>query len=131
MIGAAASIAWSGAGRVAGISGIVGGFLREPKARGFRPGFLLGLLLTSLLLVVVGGERLAGRHAESRSLLWLVVAGLLVGFGTRLGGGCTSGHGVCGISRSSARSLAATGVFMGVAALVVYVTRHVATGVLP
>jgi uncharacterized protein len=131
LIGLAASIAWSGAGQIAGISGIFGGFLRRPTTRGFRPGFLLGLLLTSALIGLATAGRQAGSSIAARSLVWLIVAGALVGFGTQLGRGCTSGHGVCGISRLSPRSLVATGVFMTSAALVVFVTRHVGTGALP
>jgi uncharacterized membrane protein YedE/YeeE len=131
LIGLSASVAWSGAGRIAGVSGILGGFLRAPTERGFRPGFLLGLLLTSLVIGALALPRLPGSNGEARSLVALVVAGLLVGFGTQLGGGCTSGHGVCGISRLSPRSLAATATFMLCAALVVFVTRHVWAGAAP
>ena len=131
LIGLSASIAWSGAGKIAGISGIFGSFLRQPSVRGFRPGFLLGLLLTSALLGLLAGPRLPGSASEARPLTWILAAGLLVGFGTQLGSGCTSGHGVCGISRLSPRSLLATAVFMTSAALVVFVTRHAWAGASP
>ena len=131
LIGLAASVAWSGAHQIAGVSGIVGGFLREPNARGFRPGFLLGLLSTSLLLGLVMGARLPGSESAMRPLIWVASAGLMVGFGTQLGRGCTSGHGVCGLSRLSRRSLAATATFMLFAATVVFVTRHLGAGVAP
>jgi uncharacterized membrane protein YedE/YeeE len=115
-------------GRIAGISGIVGGLLAplESGDRAWRIGFLGGLLL--------GGAALAARAPElfaitiERSTVAVVAAGLLVGFGTRLGGGCTSGHGVCGISRGSKRSIAATLTFMAVAGVVAYVVIHVLGG---
>ena len=131
LIGISASLAWSGAGQIAGVSGIVGGFLREPATRGFRPGFLFGLLLTSLLLGLTTGTLPAPSSVAARPFAWVVVAGLLVGFGTQLGSGCTSGHGVCGLSRLSRRSLAATAVFMMSASCVVFLTRHVVALSLP
>jgi uncharacterized membrane protein YedE/YeeE len=131
LIGVSASIAWSGARQIAGISGILGGFLREPAARGFRPGFLFGLLAAGLVLRVSAAPLLQAVSVDPRPLVWLLVSGLLVGFGTQLGSGCTSGHGVCGISRLSRRSLIATLTFMVTAALVVFVTRHVLAGALP
>lgn len=131
LIGGSASIAWSGAGQIAGISGIVGGWLRAPALQGFRPAFLLGLLLTSALVGLVSGSALSASSIAARPLTWLLVSGLLVGFGTQLGSGCTSGHGVCGLSRLSRRSLVATLVFMLTAALVVFLTRHVLIGAAP
>jgi len=115
-------------GKIAGISGIVGGLLTPLAARdrGWRIGFVGGLL--------VGGAVMAARAPElvaitvERSPAAVVVAGLLVGFGTRLGSGCTSGHGVCGISRGSKRSIAATLTFMAVAGIVTYVVNHVLGG---
>lgn len=115
-------------GRIAGISGIVGGLLAplESGDRGWRIGFLAGLL--------AGGAALAARVPDlfaitvERSTVAVVAAGLLVGFGTRLGGGCTSGHGVCGISRGSRRSIVATLTFMAVAGVVTYVVTHVLGG---
>lgn len=130
LIGASASLAWVSARRVTGVSGILGGMLREPSASGFRTGFVSSLLLTSLLLALTV-PRLLGSVSVARPLVWIVVAGLLVGFGTQLGSGCTSGHGVCGISRGSVRSLAATATFMLAASLVVLLTRHVFAGILP
>lgn len=124
LIGVSASLAWSAAGQVAGISGILGGFVRSPSVRGFHGSFLAGLLLTSALIALLHQGAVVS-SVEARPLGVLIVSGLLVGFGTRLGGGCTSGHGVCGLSRLSKRSLVATSVFMLSAALVVLLTRHV------
>ena len=131
LIGASASLAWSGAGQIAGVSGIVAGFLRGPFAGSFRRWFLTGLLLTSLLWGVLAGAPAAAMSVAERPLAWLIVAGLLVGFGTQLGSGCTSGHGVCGLSRLSLRSLVATVTFMVTAGLVVLLTRHAFAGALP
>jgi len=98
-------------GRITGISGILGGLVsREQGDRGWRAAFVLGLLVAGVL-----GTWLAPASLESaldRSTGVTVLAGLLVGFGTRLGSGCTSGHGICGIGRLSVRSLLATGTFM-------------------
>ena len=130
LIGASASLAWSGARRIAGIAGIVGRFLSGPFAPGFAGWFLAGLLGTSLVL----GRIASPWHMTSiqpRPLATLLVAGLLVGFGTQLGSGCTSGHGVCGLSRLSSRSLAATLTFMLTAAAVVFLTRHAFAGGFP
>ena len=111
-------------GRISGISGIVGGLV-IPKSSdaGWRAAFVAGLLLgASIYKLTTGGAIPVTMQA---SLPVLVVAGLLVGFGTRLGSGCTSGHGVCGIARLSSRSIVATAVFFGVAMLTVFLARHV------
>ena len=111
LIGFAASLLLLGAGRVAGISGIFGELFLSPDRgeRRWRLSFLIGLLASALLCA----QLLPGSiSASPRSLPWLAGAGLLVGIGTRLGNGCTSGHGVCGLSRGSPRSLAATFSFM-------------------
>lgn len=109
-------------GRVLGISGIVGGLLR-PKTRDivWRLSFLLGMLAAPMLYVVVAGPMTPRIDAG-----WgmVVLAGMLVGVGTRYGAGCTSGHGVCGLSRLSPRSLVATLAFMGTGFATVYVIRH-------
>jgi uncharacterized protein len=127
LIGLSASLAHAGARQVTGVSGLLGGLLRGAvRPLGFGLWFIAGLVLGGLLIV-----RLApslgpvGSSVAPRSLLWILAAGLLVGFGTRLGSGCTSGHGVCGISRLSLRSLVATCVFVATAAFVVLLTRHV------
>ena len=110
-------------GRIAGISGIVGGLLaRQGSEVAWRAVFVAGLLLGAFVyLVATGGAFSVSIEA---SLPIMVVAGLLVGFGTRLGSGCTSGHGVSGIARLSKRSLVATLVFMSVAIITVFLTRH-------
>ncbi|CAO4156901.1 YeeE/YedE family protein [Methylorubrum extorquens] len=123
MIGAAAALFLLLNGRIAGISGILGGLLAPPsRETGWRAAFLAGLVLTPLVYAGLGGS--LPPVTVDASFPLLVVAGLLVGFGARLGAGCTSGHGVCGIGRGSPRSLAATGTFMAVAILTLFVTRH-------
>jgi len=110
-------------GRIAGISGILGGLLAPPSPEtGWRAAFVAGLVLAPLAYAGLGGSLPPVTVGASFPLL--ILAGLLVGFGARLGGGCTSGHGVCGIGRGSPRSLAATGTFMAVAVLTVLVVRH-------
>jgi len=122
LIGIAAAMFLLLNGRIAGISGILGGLLR-PKAgdTGWRVAFVLGMVAAPLVYQMV--EPLPAVQIDASTAL-LVVAGLLVGVGTRYGSGCTSGHGVCGLSRLSPRSLAATASFMGAGFLAVYVTRH-------
>jgi hypothetical protein len=110
-------------GRIAGISGIIGGLFRMQRGDiGWRIAFILGLVLSVTIwkiFFVLPEIRIETSH------LMLLLAGLLVGYGTRLGSGCTSGHGVCGLSRGSIRSFAATAIFMLTAMLTVYVVRHV------
>lgn len=107
-------------GSIAGISGIVGGLVRrEGPEVGWRAVFLAGLLLGAFAYVLATGEVFPVRVGTSLPVM--VAAGLLVGFGTRLGSGCTSGHGVSGIARLSRRSIVATLVFMGAAVLTVLV----------
>ncbi len=122
LIGIAASLLLLLSGRIAGVSGILGGLLRSGLSeRRWRALFAAGLLLVGL----VAHSAFPGAiGAITMPLPVLAIAGLLVGFGTRLGGGCTSGHGVCGISRGSPRSIAATMTFMAVASAVVFVVRH-------
>lgn len=110
-------------GRIAGISGIVGGLLRPVRGDvGWRVAFVAGLVAAPLLYALVATMPPV-RIAASTPLL--VVAGLLVGWGSRYGSGCTSGHGVCGLSRLSPRSLAATLTFMGAGFATVFLVRHV------
>jgi uncharacterized membrane protein YedE/YeeE len=128
LIGAAAVLLMGALGRVAGISGIAGGLIRRGVAdRRWRLAFVLGLLAGPLLLWLLHGD--SGIGALQVSLAWMALAGLLVGFGTGIGSGCTSGHGVCGIARLSPRSLLATAVFMGFGIATVYVVRHLLGGV--
>jgi uncharacterized membrane protein YedE/YeeE len=114
-------------GRVAGISGILGGVIEgERDELAWRLAFLVGLIAAPLLLAASGA--LTPRVEIVASGPAVVVAGLLVGFGTRLGLGCTSGHGICGLARLSPRSLVATLTFMAAGALVVFLARHVIGG---
>lgn len=123
LIGSSAALFVLLHGRIAGISGILGGLLRPARNDlGWRVAFLAGLLAAPLLYAAVAGALPAVEIDTPVGLL--VAAGLLVGFGTRLGSGCTSGHGVCGIARLSARSLAATATFMASAIATVLITRH-------
>lgn len=127
LIGLAAAIYILGLGRVAGVSGILGSLLR-PRA-GDAPAqlaFVAGLIAAPLLMRAAGAP-LPTLTIEA-SLPVVIAGGLLVGFGTRLGGGCTSGHGVCGICRFSMRSLVATMLFMAAGAAVVFLARHVIGG---
>jgi uncharacterized protein len=123
LIGLSAALLMLLLGRIAGVSGILAGSLGPDRSDlDWRLAFIAGLILAPLAL------GLAGFAVPLPSLPggWLVtvIAGLLVGFGTRLSGGCTSGHGVCGIARLSPRSLLATVIFMGVAIVVVALVRH-------
>lgn len=124
LIGVAAALLLLLNGRISGISGIVGGLL-TPKGSevGWRIVFIAGLLLGAFGYMLATGEALPVRMQASVPVL--VVAGLLVGFGTRFGSGCTSGHGLCGIGRLSKRSIVASVVFFGVAIVTVFLTRHV------
>ena len=126
LIGISASALLLLNGRVAGISGILGGLVR-PRAEetSWRALFIAGLLVGGLALFVV---RPASFGAAPVSLPLAIVAGAFVGFGTRLGSGCTSGHGVCGLSRFSARSLAATMTFMATGAAAAFVVQHLVGG---
>ena len=122
LIGASAAAILLFLGRVAGVSGIVGGLLHDGSAeRVWRAAFVAGLLAGGAGLRIV--DPAAVQFGLDRSLPVLVLAGVLVGFGTRLGSGCTSGHGVCGVARGSRRSLVATLTFMATGMLTVFVTR--------
>ena len=123
LIGLAATVLIVANGRIAGVSGIVEGLLRPawPDAQ-WRLAFLAGLVVAPLLYTVVAALPEIIVRAGYPTL---VVAGLLVGVGTRYGGGCTSGHGVCGLSRLSPRSLVATLAFMAAGFATVFVVRHV------
>lgn len=129
-----ATVAWLWLyGRVTGISGIVGGLLLKPGPgdRSWRAWYLAGLIGGALLYFWLAGRGLPGAHfSVDLQTTWpvLLVAGFLVGFGTRIGHGCTSGHGVCGISRLSRRSMVATATFMAFGFGTVLVVRHVIGG---
>jgi uncharacterized membrane protein YedE/YeeE len=128
LIGAAAVILMLFLGRVAGISGILGRLLPpfgEPGVGG-AAAFIAGLVAAPILYTVATG--LAVQQTVSGNLPLLAGAGLAVGFGAILGGGCTSGHGVCGLSRLSARSLLATLTFMATGLLTVLIVRHILPG---
>jgi uncharacterized protein len=125
LIGLAASLFVVMNGRVAGISGLLGSLLERGEGMGEKALFLLGVLLAPLLWQLFA--RLPEIEIHS-SWLALTVAGLLVGVGTRYGSGCTSGHGVCGLSRLSPRSLAATLSFMVAGFATVFVLRHLLGG---
>ena len=111
-------------GRIAGISGIVGGLLTlRLRDTAWRAAFVAGLVFGALAYLSTVEGSVPARVLAS--LPAILIGGLLVGFGTRLGSGCTSGHGLCGMARLSRRSVAATATFFGVAMLTVFVTRHV------
>ena len=131
LIGLAASVLWLVHGRVAGISGILAGIVRRPGDRAWRVAFVAGLLAApaAVEFAAPGFGALAPAALGTTDTLRLLLAGLLVGIGTRLANGCTSGHGVCGLARLSPRSLAAVAVFMGTAVGVVFVARHLLPGV--
>ncbi len=130
LIGVSATLLWAFNGRTAGISTISGRII--PIHRGdvwWRLAFLVGLPIGASLGVAYGPALFAEIPAQNPVIgtgpVLLVVAGLLVGVGTRLGGGCTSGHGVCGLARLSRRSFVAVGVFMATGAATVFLLRHV------
>lgn len=123
MIGVAAVMFAVLGGRIAGISGIVAGLLRPQVGdRAWRLAFLTGLLAVPALYASFSGALDIRIEAPTATL---ILAGLLVGYGSRLGSGCTSGHGVCGLSRRSPRSFAATALFMSAGFLTVFLFRHV------
>jgi uncharacterized membrane protein YedE/YeeE len=123
LIGLAAAVLLLINGRIAGISGILGGLLGAPRGeRNWRLAFLAGLLAAPLLVGVVAPMPAPAIDAGTPVLL---AAGLLVGLGTRYGAGCTSGHGVCGLARLSLRSLVATLCFMAAGMATVFVTHHI------
>jgi len=127
LIGLATTLLHAALGRIAGISGILNHALEQAGDRGWRLAFLLSLVAGAALWFAFGSEAPVPRG--DFPMPWLIVAGLLVGFGTRLGNGCTSGHGICGLARLSKRSLVAVAVFMACAAGAVFVLRHVLGGI--
>ena len=122
LIGSAAALLLVFSGRVAGVSGIVGGLIDRPRGDvAWRVAFVGGMVAGGAILMALAPGAIG---APVASPLVLVVAGLLVGFGTRLGNGCTSGHGVCGVARLSPRSLAATAIFIATGMLATFAMRH-------
>jgi uncharacterized protein len=123
-IGASAALLMLGLGRIAGISGIVNGAIDAGTTdRAWRWAFLAAIVLGAWLAAQSGAVAASAQTATGPWLL--AIGGLLVGFGTRMGSGCTSGHGVCGLARFSRRSLVATLAFIGSGMLTVFVIRHV------
>jgi uncharacterized membrane protein YedE/YeeE len=126
VIGAAAAVLAFFNGRIAGISGILGGLLGSPqKDAGWRLAFIAGLVGAAVLAGLLGNQIAPDIQAGWSEIL---IAGFLVGIGTRYASGCTSGHGVCGISRGSIRSLVATATFMASGFVTVFVFRHLLGG---
>jgi uncharacterized membrane protein YedE/YeeE len=123
LIGMAAALLLFFNNRIAGISGIAAGILPPwQKETGWRLWFLIGLVVSAPLWKLFGGHVYIQLDTP---LIVLAIAGLLVGYGTQLGGGCTSGHGICGNARFSVRSIVATLVFMTTAGITVFLVRHV------
>jgi len=138
LIGLASALLWLGNGRIAGISGIFGQLLPPARTVVWRGVFLVALIAGALAAAyLVPGLGVGGPAGKPAALVsapawtaiptpvWLAVAGLLTGIGTKIGNGCTSGHGICGLARLSVRSLVAVAVFFGVAIVTVAVTRIV------
>jgi uncharacterized protein len=127
LIGLSAVLLMAFTGRIAGISGIFAGLINpQTTDRAWRAAFIGGLVAAPLAAALLGHTVPTPRMPGS--YITVVIGGLLVGFGTRLGSGCTSGHGICGIARLSPRSIVATGVFMMAAIIVVALTHHVFGG---
>ena len=122
MLGVATAILLLGVGRIAGISGVFSSLLKPKRVEMWQVLFIAGLIVSPLLYRLV---KPLPAIEVSASIPLLIAAGLLVGFGTRLGSGCTSGHGICGNARLSPRSMAATVTFMLFGILTVYIGRHV------
>jgi len=123
MIGVAALILLAFNGRVMGVSGIWSGLIRWSDGPAWRLAFVVGSAAAPPVLALAGNP---GKVQIDTPLAIFVVAGLLVGIGSALGSGCTSGHGICGISRFSPRSISATAIFMAVAIVTVFLVRHIA-----
>ena len=130
LIGLSATILLLFHGKVAGISGILNGVIGGDSLH-WRAPFVIGLIASGLIVITMGealgfgDTALIFENTKARSSLITAIAGLLVGFGTRLGNGCTSGHGICGLGRASKRSLLATTSFMITGVIAAYLTQHV------
>jgi uncharacterized membrane protein YedE/YeeE len=123
LIGAAVGVLLLVTGRMSGVTGIVAGALSPPgREAAWRAAFLAGLILGGSMVPAVAPDAVG---AFDQPWPLLVAAGFLVGWGARFGGGCTSGHGVCGVGRCSPPSIVGCGVFVSTAIVVVYLTRHV------
>jgi uncharacterized membrane protein YedE/YeeE len=121
LIGISATILLAFNGRIAGISGIVNGCMEFPKPELWRWFFIIGMLAGGSLFLYAAPQAIP----KSEFMPWqMIIGGFLVGIGTRMGNGCTSGHGVCGLGRLSMRSLVAVLCFMGAAIVTVFITRH-------
>jgi len=125
LIGTGAALALAVDGRIAGVSGVLGRLVFGGDGRGFRGAFLLGLIAMGVLGAIAAPAAIGRAHV---SLPLVAIAGVLVGWGTRVGNGCTSGHGVCGIGRFSGRSLVAVMVFMATGGITVAVARAIGAG---
>ena len=123
LIGLAAAILYLFKGRIAGISGIFGGILLPDKTDlSWRIVFITGIFIGGFIWNLITGE---GKNITAAvEPIWIIIGGLIVGVGTTLGSGCTSGHGICGISRFSLRSILATLTFMGTGFICVFIIRH-------
>lgn len=121
LIGLAAVLLLLGQGKILGISGVVSSLFKQKQGGSWRIGLVLGLIASSWLYAALGGQV---PSVTMKPVLLVIIAGVLVGFGSRLGSGCTSGHGVCGIARLSLRSMVATLCFMFSGFATVYVGRH-------
>ena len=122
LIGISASMLLLFSGRIAGVSGIFGGTLfKQGKERAWRVSFIAGLIAGGVVLYIINAEFF--ENSSGRGVLAVNIAGLLVGIGTRIGGGCTSGHGVCGIGRLSIRSIVATVTFVFAGMLTVFLVK--------
>ena len=132
LIGLSAVLLMALNGRIAGISGISSSVLppwveeMDKSELSWRIAFVAGLLIAPVLVPLVSGEPV--QQTVSNNLVLMAIAGLITGFGSVYGGGCTSGHGVCGMSRLSMRSFIATGTFMATAFITVFISRHLLSG---
>ena len=125
LIGVAALMMMAMNGRVMGISGILAGLLKKPSSQSdfnWRLAFILGTIMGPLILIYVTGQSIEIRPVSSG--ITLMIAGFIVGLGTAIGSGCTSGHGICGLARLSVRSFAAVMTFMATAIMTVAIIRH-------
>nr|WP_122003498.1 YeeE/YedE thiosulfate transporter family protein [Brucella pseudintermedia] len=128
MIGLAAILLMAFHGRIAGMTGILSGLL-PPLSNdwAWRAAFIAGVIVAPALIIIVAGASTVPFESPVPTP-WLIIGGLIVGIGVHFGGGCTSGHGVCGLARLSPRSIAATLIFMASTALTVFVVRHLLGG---